>query len=192
MARERSAGKIVFVSSLLGYMSFIGYSSYSPAKHALRGMITPSGHIIHSSILVPGLAETLRSELLLYSVSVHVYFPGTIYSPGYIEENKTKPKVTLKIEETDGGLEPEQAAEGLLRGGSKLPYTCAVEIHTLLAGVQRGNFHITPDLLGDIFRSSTRGSTPQNNVFTDALFSLIGWVRYVAVPSLGMTSDRYI
>jgi len=39
MAREnKKGGKIVLVSSTLGYMSFIGWASYSPAKHALRGM----------------------------------------------------------------------------------------------------------------------------------------------------------
>jgi 3-dehydrosphinganine reductase len=38
MVREGSKGKIVFVSSTLGYMSFIGWASYSPAKHALRGV----------------------------------------------------------------------------------------------------------------------------------------------------------
>jgi len=141
MARERHPGKIVFVASVLGYMSFVGYSSYSPAKHALRG-----------------LAETLRSELQLYSISVQIFFPGTIYSPGYIEENKTKPKITLKIEETDEGMQPEAHAEKLLRG------------------VQKGNFHISSDFLTNIFRSSTRGSTPQNNVFLDALYELIGWV----------------
>jgi len=141
MVADRTAGKIVFVSSVLGYMSLIGYSSYSPAKHALRG-----------------LAETLRSELLLYSIGVHIFFPGTIYSPGYIEENKTKPKITLKIEETDEGLQPEQAAEALLRG------------------VQNGNFHISGDLLGNLFRSSTRGATPHNNVFLDAIYSFIGWI----------------
>lgn len=37
MVRENKKGKIVLVSSTLGYMSLIGYSSYSPAKHALRG-----------------------------------------------------------------------------------------------------------------------------------------------------------
>jgi 3-dehydrosphinganine reductase len=37
MVRENKKGKIVLVSSTLGYMSFIGYSSYSPAKYALRG-----------------------------------------------------------------------------------------------------------------------------------------------------------
>lgn len=63
-----------------------------------------------------GLAETLRSELLLYSISVHIFFPGTIFTPGYVEENKTKPKITLKIEETDDGLKPDQCAHALLRG----------------------------------------------------------------------------
>ncbi|KAG5340253.1 hypothetical protein C0989_002355 [Termitomyces sp. Mn162] len=42
MARQERKGKIVFVSSTLGYMSFLGWSSYSPAKHALRGTGTPS------------------------------------------------------------------------------------------------------------------------------------------------------
>ncbi|KAF7355370.1 3-ketodihydrosphingosine reductase TSC10 [Mycena sanguinolenta] len=141
MVRDRFAGKIVFTSSFLGYMSFIGYSSYSPGKHALRG-----------------LAETLRSELILYNIGVHILFPGTIYSPGYVEENKTKPKITLKIEETDEGLQPDVVAEALLRG------------------VQNGNFHISSDLLGNLFRSSTRGATPHNNVFMDGIYSLLGWI----------------
>jgi hypothetical protein len=50
-------------------------------------------------------------------------------------------------------------------------------LYTLLAaGVQNGDFHITADLLGSIFRSSTRGSTPHNNVFMDAIYSFLGWV----------------
>lgn len=63
-----------------------------------------------------GLAETLRSELLLYSIDIHIMFPGTIHSPGLVEENKSKPKITLKIEESDEGLQPASVAEGLLRG----------------------------------------------------------------------------
>jgi len=42
--------------------------------------------------------------------------PVTMYTPGYEEENKTKPQLTLKIEESDGGLTPEKAAEGLYEG----------------------------------------------------------------------------
>lgn len=120
MARQRVKGKIVFVSSFLGYMSIIGYSPYSPGKFAIRGEgllricvgICAERHVW--SML--GLAETLQSELMLYGIDVHICFPGSIYSPGYEEENKTKPEITLKIEESDGGAKPDVVAEGLLRG----------------------------------------------------------------------------
>ncbi|KAK0472491.1 oxidoreductase [Armillaria novae-zelandiae] len=141
MVRENKAGKIVLVSSLLGLMSMVGYSSYAPAKHALRG-----------------LAETLRSEMVLYGISVHIFFPGTIYSPGYEVENNHKPKITLKIEESDGGQTPEQSAESLLKG------------------VQCGRFHISSDLIGNILRASTRGASPRSLVFLDEIYSFIGWV----------------
>jgi len=64
----------------------------------------------------PGLAETLRQELLLYSIDVHIYFPVTIFTPGYEEENKIKPALTLKIEEGDDGVTPEYCAASLLQG----------------------------------------------------------------------------
>jgi 3-dehydrosphinganine reductase len=35
---------------------------------------------------------------------------------GYETENLTKPKITKRIEETDEGLTPEQAALGMFRG----------------------------------------------------------------------------
>ncbi|KAK2466259.1 hypothetical protein APHAL10511_001901 [Amanita phalloides] len=154
MVKDGVRGKIVLVSSVLGYMSIVGYSSYSPAKHALRG-----------------LAETLRSELSLYSISVHIFFPGTIYSPGYVEENKTKPRITIKIEEGDEGMTPDQSARKLLQG------------------VKSGQFHITPDLQCNIFRASTRGSTPINNIFLDTIYAMIGWI---ALPIWRRSVDSMI
>ncbi|KAK1223035.1 3-dehydrosphinganine reductase [Marasmius sp. AFHP31] len=151
IVKEKKKGRLTFVSSVLGYMSFVGYSTYSPAKHALRG-----------------LAETLRSELQLYNTPVHICFPATIYSPGYIEENKTKPSLTLKIEETDEGQTPEQVALGLLKG------------------VQNGYFHITTDILGNIFRSSTRGATPGNNIILDWVYGLVG------IMSVGFRSQWWV
>ncbi|KAI9448374.1 oxidoreductase [Lactarius indigo] len=143
MVRTRtSKGKIVFVSSLLGYFGMIGYSTYSPGKHAVRG-----------------LAETLRQELLLYSIDVHLYMPGTMYSPGYEEENKTKPELVRKIEESDEGISPERAAEGLYQG------------------VRKGEFHITDTLLADLFRTSTRGVSPYgSNILKDLLFGFLGTI----------------
>ena len=101
-----------------------------------------------------------------------------MYSPGYVEENKTKPKITLKIEESDGGVKPDQAAETLLQGIMSLNWFLFVLlIPLLLQGVQSGNFHISVDLIGNLFRSSTLGATPHNNVLMDIIYGLIGWAR---------------
>jgi len=141
MVKQKVKGKILFVSSTLGYMSFIGYSSYSPAKQALRA-----------------LADTLRSELILYSIDVHIFFPPTMFTPGYETENKTKPKITLKIEEDDGGITPEVGAKVILKG------------------IQNGQAHIAGDMITNLFRSSTRGATPYNNPFLDCIYGTIAWI----------------
>jgi 3-dehydrosphinganine reductase len=47
--------------------------------------------------------------------------PVTMFSPGYEEENKTKPPLVLKLEEADGGLTPQKAAEGLYEGAVPPP-----------------------------------------------------------------------
>ncbi|KAI0071744.1 oxidoreductase [Panus rudis PR-1116 ss-1] len=154
MVKDGVKGKIVFVSSVLGYFSIVGYSTYSPGKFAIRG-----------------LAEALQSECMLYDIDIHAAFPGTIFSPGLEEEQKHKPKVTLKIEETDDGATPEVVAAGILKG------------------VQRGNFHITYDFIGNVFRASTRGSSPGNNVFVDTIYGLIGWI---ALPIWRKTVDSTV
>jgi len=154
MAREERKGKIIFVSSTLGYMSFIGWSSYSPAKHALRG-----------------LADTLHSELLLYGIDVHIFFPPTMYTPGYEVENRTKPALTKRIEETDEGLTAEQAALGLFKG------------------VEQGHTHITADMITSLFRASTRGATPRNSWILDGIYD---FVAYIATPIWRRSVDKAV
>jgi len=49
MMRTNTKGKIVFVSSILGYFGMIGYSTYSPGKHAIRGKLytdSESNHLV--------------------------------------------------------------------------------------------------------------------------------------------------
>lgn len=136
-------------------MGMVGYSTYAPAKHALRG-----------------LADTLRSELALYAVGVHIFFPPTMYSPGYELENRTKPAITLKIEEADKGMSCADAARGMLDG------------------VKRGRAHITADFITNVFRASTRGASPYNNVVWDSILSCIGSVRRPPRPCLLLISLR--
>ena len=44
-------------------------------------------------------------------------------------------------------------------------------------GVEKGKFHITYDFIGNVFRASTRGSSPGNNGFMDQIYNIIGAVR---------------
>jgi len=154
MVLQKRTGSIIFVSSTLGLMTVPGYSGYSPCKHALRG-----------------LADTLRCELLLYGIDTHIFFPPTMFTPSYEEENKIKPKITLKIEEADGGLTAEQAADGLLKGFKK------------------GYAHITADTLTDSFRVSTRGTAPSHNWIVDGLKAVVA---HIWIPVWSSLTDRRV
>ncbi|KAJ7938221.1 oxidoreductase [Mycena leptocephala] len=154
MVRDGSKGKIVLVSSTLGYMSFVGWASYSPAKHALRG-----------------LADTLQSEFMLYDIDIHIFFPPTMFTPGYEEENKTKPQLVLDIESTDDGITPEAAA------------------HALVQGIQRGYTHITADMITELFRASTRGVAPKHNPLLDIVYDLAA---SIIAPIWRMSVDKRV
>ncbi|KDR82721.1 hypothetical protein GALMADRAFT_238225 [Galerina marginata CBS 339.88] len=155
MVKERKKGpKIILVSSTLGYMSFLGWASYSPAKHALRG-----------------LADTLHSELMLYGIGVHIYFPGTMYTPGYDKENKTKPEIMKRIESTDEGVTADQAAQALYNG------------------VVNGHFHITGDLITSFFSASTRGAVPRHNWLLEGLYDMVA---FIAIPIWRSSVDKQV
>jgi len=141
LVQQKRKGKIIFVSSTLALMSFVGYSSYTPGKVALKG-----------------LAECLRSELLLYGISVHIFFAPTMHTPGYDTEMKTKPDITKLIEDDDTPISAEEAA------------------YLVVKGVSRGDHHISGNLITKLFRASSRGSVPSANPFTDFVMDNICWI----------------
>ncbi|PAV20279.1 oxidoreductase [Pyrrhoderma noxium] len=141
LAHVRRPGKLVFVGSTLSLMSFLGYASYSPGKHALKG-----------------LAETLRSEGILYGIDVHIFFAPAMNTPGLIEETKTKPELTRKFEEDDVILSCETAADALLKG------------------IERGEHHITATIISRIFNNSSRGVVPCSNPILGPLLDCIAWI----------------
>ena len=100
---QRGGGHVSFVSSVLGYMSMIGFAGYAPTKYALFG-----------------LAETLRHELKPHGVSVSILFPPDTDTPGFERENLTKPPESAKLSEAGKLMTPEAVAQvyvaGLLKG----------------------------------------------------------------------------
>ncbi|CAH0752618.1 unnamed protein product [Diatraea saccharalis] len=84
--KERDEGLIVFVSSEAAFIGIYGYSAYSAAKWALRG-----------------LAESLIMELVGTNVRLTLAFPPDTDTPGFEKEELTKPEET-KLISGSGGL----------------------------------------------------------------------------------------
>jgi hypothetical protein len=60
--------------------------------------------------------------MILHNISIHIFMPAGIDTPGFVEEEKEKPAVTRKIEESDDQISAEKCAEYLIAGGSFLPF----------------------------------------------------------------------
>lgn len=128
---------LVFTASVLALWGVVGYTTYNPSKWALRGF-----------------ADTLAQETLLYPdqpVKVHVVFPGTILSPGFDREQRFKPDVTLKIEESDPKQTPDEVAR------------------KAIAGLEAGKYYVTVGLLGEMIRWGSLGGAMRNNALVDTV-----------------------
>ncbi|KAL8670618.1 MAG: hypothetical protein Q9168_004849 [Polycauliona sp. 1 TL-2023] len=144
---------IIFTSSVCAFYPLAGYSPYSPTKASLRI-----------------LTDTLSQELLLYpptpsrpAVIPHCIFPATILTPGYIEENKCKHPITLKLEEADDGHTPEEVAEKSIKG------------------LERGEEMVTTDFLGGLMWRSMMGFSRKGVLDTwmgMVVLWVVGWVRW--------------
>jgi 3-dehydrosphinganine reductase len=96
---KAKGGYIVNVSSIVGFIGIFGYTDYAAAKFG-----------------VLGLSEALRSELKRYNIAVSVLCPPDTDTPGFGEENKTKPVETKVISATANVMKPGDVAEALLKG----------------------------------------------------------------------------
>jgi len=99
--KERG-GYIVNVSSIVGFLGIFGYTDYAAAKFG-----------------VIGLSEALRSEVKRYKIAVSVLCPPDTDTPGFVEENKSKPPETKVISAAANLMKPEAVAAALLKGMAK-------------------------------------------------------------------------
>ncbi|KAF2131759.1 NAD(P)-binding protein [Dothidotthia symphoricarpi CBS 119687] len=159
----------IITSSAVAFVGLAGYVPYAPAKAALRS-----------------LADGLRSEVQLYNgarrctkpsttgpapapfdVDIHAIFPGTILSPGFDNEEKSKHPVTRELESSDPRQTELEAATSAVRG------------------LENGNFMTATNWLVQVLRWGSMGSSQRDNLVLD---TVMAWVTTVVwlfmVPDL--------
>jgi 3-dehydrosphinganine reductase len=148
----------IITSSVIAFVGLAGYAPYAPAKAALRS-----------------LADSLRSELALYNganaahperplLKNHIVFPAGITSPGFDTENETKHPVTFMLEEDDKPQTEDEVAAAAF------------------AGLEKGDFQITTNLLGYLMRTSTMGGSSRNGLgVLDTVTSWLGSIIWLFV-----------
>jgi hypothetical protein len=141
--------------------------------------------------LFTGLADTLRSEYLLYGIKVHMYLPAGILSPNFELENRTKPDITKKIEEGDTPMTPEACVECLIIG--KLGFLNACPSHLLILSVQdwkedttRSQTTFSPISCESLPEATLRGTTYSGT----GVFS--GFLQYVLAPAVHEVCSPFV
>lgn len=154
MASDGLGGRISIVSSAAGLISLPGYGLYSATKFGHRGFLAGSYH-----------------ELRRHGILLSVYYPGSIQTPGFKEEQESKSTVTAKIETQCSDLSSaESAAEALLRG------------------IEDGTVEITNELLPSLLVDHPTGCAPLDACIASVVQLIrAGWFMY-----LGLMSKYYI
>jgi len=94
---KKRGGVIVNTSSMCGFLGVFGYTDYCASKFA-----------------IVGFSEALKSELKQFNIAVQVLCPPDTDTPGFQEENKTKPEETKEISASAKLMSPADVARVLL------------------------------------------------------------------------------
>ncbi|CAE7423482.1 TSC10A [Symbiodinium microadriaticum] len=162
MVSDGQGGRICIVSSAAGLISLPGYSIYSATKFGHRGFLAGAYH-----------------ELRRHGVHLSVYYPGSINTPGFQEEKRQMPPVTLRIESQCSDVSSAESVADIM-----------------LRGIENGTKEITNELLPSLVVEAPTGCAPLDAVVA-AVTQLIraGWSQYLHlmskwyVPSLVRQGD---
>jgi 3-dehydrosphinganine reductase len=141
--KSRRGGYIVNTSSLAGLIGVFGYTDYCASKFA-----------------VVGFSEALRAELEPHGITVSVLCPPDTDTPGFAEENRTKPPETAAVSEGGSTMRPDEVAAELLRGMARRRFLIIAGRTGRMAHVMK---RLWPSLVDREMRRrvrSVRGSRP--------------------------------
>lgn len=125
---DRKPVSIAFMSSQAGQVGIYGYTAYSASKFGLRG-----------------LAEALQQEVVADNIHVSLIFPPDTDTPGLVEENKRKPRLTSIIAASSGAMKADEVAK------------------RALDGIKSGCFMVPCNLEGFLLSIATAGLSPQRS-----------------------------
>lgn len=142
---------LIFTSSVLAFLPLAGYAPYNPAKAAMRT-----------------LADTLNQEVQVYNgtrlhsepgpaaeIKIHAVYPMGIQSPGYENEQKTKPALTQKLEEDDKPQMPDDLAK------------------IIISELEAGKYAVTASFIGHVMRGWAAGGSQRVGIM-DYLWNWLG------------------
>ncbi|TLD29336.1 hypothetical protein PspLS_03960 [Pyricularia sp. CBS 133598] len=133
---------------------------------AVMASIAGYGLYAPSKAALRCLADALSQEVLLYPdhpVKLHVVLPGTITSDAFEKEQQIKHPVTKVLEKDDPVQSPEEVAEASIKG------------------LERGNYLVTVNWLGEALRWSMIGSSWRNNWVVDILGAWVAQIIWIFV-----------
>ncbi|XP_047308333.1 3-dehydrosphinganine reductase TSC10A-like [Impatiens glandulifera] len=119
---------ISITSSQVGQVGIYGYAGYAASKFGLRGF-----------------AESLQQEIIMDNIHVSLIFPPDTETPGFIEENKTKPELTSILSSSSGGMNADEVAK------------------KALDGIKSGSFVVSCNFEGFLLALATAGLSPQRS-----------------------------
>jgi 3-dehydrosphinganine reductase len=152
---------LIFTSSTVAFFPVAGYAPYSPAKAAIKS-----------------LTDTLTQELAVYNgartssaatstrpqadIKVHTIYPMGILTPGFENENKTKPALTQMLEKDDKPQTPDNVAR------------------IVVERLEQGEQHITTMFLGHLLKGVGMGASLRTG-FMDILYHILGSIAILFV-----------
>jgi 3-dehydrosphinganine reductase len=112
---SRRSGSIVAISSVAGMVGVFGYTAYSPAKFAVRGLM-----------------ESLRQEMKPYNIAVSIVYPPDTDTPQLAYENQFKPVETARISGAIKPISADKMARAIVRGITKRSFQITADPQSAL------------------------------------------------------------
>lgn len=96
--KRRGGGKLLFTSSIAGFIGTYGYTDYCASKFA-----------------IVGFASALAQEVAQHNIEISILYPPDTKTPGFDAEEKNKPLATKAVSSGNKIMTAEQVASALLK-----------------------------------------------------------------------------